>query len=271
MNSYFSAWRKYAVFEGRTSRSTFWSFFLVDFVIVILMAVLDEMLGTAPEDGLGLLVRLYLLILSIPRIAITVRRLHDADYSGWWGLLPVALVFLFFRGTVGPNRYGSEPSTETSTQAPNVTQSSKPVTTHYVNATQKQHDLIGDIERLARLRTDGKLTESEYESMKAQAIDGYSPSRHVSQEIGSMRVGLSDSTNELSGVALGFIKFAGWWVGFWIVFTIVAVAALWIMLARGEGNPQDAGDCRTLAPHVWKCPAEPSAVKPFKTDTEPPI
>ncbi|MEL0250267.1 MAG: DUF805 domain-containing protein, partial [Actinomycetota bacterium] len=48
----------------------------------------------------------------LPSIAVSVRRLHDRDLSGWWYLLafvPIGSVVLFvfyvLPGTPGPNRY----------------------------------------------------------------------------------------------------------------------------------------------------------------------
>jgi len=46
-------------------------------------------------------------------LSLTVRRLHDANHTGWWwwiGLVPIVgwivlLVFYLLPGTPGPNRY----------------------------------------------------------------------------------------------------------------------------------------------------------------------
>ena len=54
------------------------------------------------------------LILFLPTLAVTVRRLHDTDHSGWWYLLVVIpiigiLVLLYWYvkpGTEGPNQFG---------------------------------------------------------------------------------------------------------------------------------------------------------------------
>lgn len=65
-----------------------------------------------PLAGVGGLVGLAMLL---PALAVTVRRLHDTDRSGWWillGLIPPAvvilLVFFLLPGTSGPNRFGPE-------------------------------------------------------------------------------------------------------------------------------------------------------------------
>jgi uncharacterized membrane protein YhaH (DUF805 family) len=57
------------------------------------------------------------LIVFIPNLAVTIRRLHDQDKSGWFiliGLIPIVgpiilLVFYFLEGTRGPNRFGPDP------------------------------------------------------------------------------------------------------------------------------------------------------------------
>ena len=60
---------------------------------------------------------LFALALVIPGLAVTVRRLHDTDRSGWTillGLIPLIgaimlLVFYCSEGTPGPNRFGDDP------------------------------------------------------------------------------------------------------------------------------------------------------------------
>jgi uncharacterized membrane protein YhaH (DUF805 family) len=40
---------------------------------------------------------------------VHARRLHDAERSGWWLLLPIAAPLLLLPGTRGANRYGADP------------------------------------------------------------------------------------------------------------------------------------------------------------------
>ena len=87
-NWYLEVLRKYAVFSGRARRKEFWCFSLVSFIIVLVLTVLDNQLGTFHRaTDLGLFVSLYCLAILIPEIAVTVRRLHDTGRSGWWILL----------------------------------------------------------------------------------------------------------------------------------------------------------------------------------------
>jgi len=57
------------------------------------------------------------LALFIPSLAVTVRRFHDQDKSGWYillGFIPyvgslILLVFMCLDGTRGENRFGPDP------------------------------------------------------------------------------------------------------------------------------------------------------------------
>jgi uncharacterized membrane protein YhaH (DUF805 family) len=97
---------KYFVFEGRASRSEYWWWFLITFVIGIVAGFINP--------GLPLII---LIFLGIPTIALNARRLHDLNRSGWlqliglipfigWVLLPIILIP---EGTHGPNTYGEDP------------------------------------------------------------------------------------------------------------------------------------------------------------------
>ena len=118
MNWYMAALRKYATFEGRARRKEYWFFALFNFLAVLLLAMLDMAAGTfSAEAEIGLFSGLYLLGVLVPSIAVTVRRLHDTDRSGWWILISFvpligALVMLFFTvkdSQPGANRFGPNP------------------------------------------------------------------------------------------------------------------------------------------------------------------
>lgn len=104
MEYYIGALKKYAVFEGRATRSEYWYFFLFNLVISIIIGLLD-----VPALGF-----LYSLAVLIPSLAVGVRRLHDVGKSGWWlliGLIPVVgwIVLIIFAVTdsqSGTNQYG---------------------------------------------------------------------------------------------------------------------------------------------------------------------
>lgn len=85
--------RKYAVFSGRAPRAEYWWFYLATLIGGFIADGVDAAVGT---EVVSLIVSLALLI---PWVAVSVRRLHDIDRSGWWMmilLLPfLALVVAF--------------------------------------------------------------------------------------------------------------------------------------------------------------------------------
>ncbi|MEC7488240.1 MAG: DUF805 domain-containing protein [Pseudomonadota bacterium] len=106
---------KYATFTGRARRQEFWMFVLA-YIIVYLLAIVIDMAA-----GLYVVTGILGLALLIPTIAVTVRRLHDINRTGWWILIYfvpligaiVMLVFCCLKGTAGENRFGEDPvSTE---------------------------------------------------------------------------------------------------------------------------------------------------------------
>ena len=108
---------KYLLFNGRASRKEFWAVMLFSVLISFALQLLYT-LGFAISDNLGLLLALPFVIFSlgmvIPQLAVSVRRLHDTDKSGWWlllGLIPIfgtiALIVLFsLASSEGDNRFG---------------------------------------------------------------------------------------------------------------------------------------------------------------------
>ena len=121
MDWYLKVLRQYFDFSGRARRKEYWMFFLFNLLVSIVLAISDAMLGTLDtETGWGLLGALYAIAVLIPGLAVSVRRLHDRDKSGWWLLLAfipliggiVLLVWFVMEGDGGSNRFGSDPKTE---------------------------------------------------------------------------------------------------------------------------------------------------------------
>ena len=121
MQYYIKALKKYAEFEGRTTRKEFWMFVLFHVLIMIGLMILDNLLGLADSrSGYGVLTGLYGLAVFIPGLAISMRRLHDIGKSGWWLLLNfipligplVLIVFYVIDSEKGSNEYGPNPKSE---------------------------------------------------------------------------------------------------------------------------------------------------------------
>ena len=111
--------KRYAEFTGRSRRKEYWMFVLLNSGIFIVASILDDIAGT---NGMiagvyGPITVVVELALLVPSIAVSIRRLHDTDRSGWWlliGLVPIVggivlLVFMVLEGTHGANRFGADP------------------------------------------------------------------------------------------------------------------------------------------------------------------
>jgi uncharacterized membrane protein YhaH (DUF805 family) len=109
----------YSNFSGRARRSDYWWFGLVFSGLGVLGVILSVVLG-AVSEALGLIVLGLLGIayigVFIPAIAISIRRLHDINKSGWWLLISfvpfgsiVLLVFYFTDSDRTANKFGPSP------------------------------------------------------------------------------------------------------------------------------------------------------------------
>ena len=127
--------RRYAEFSGRSRRKEYWMFFLLNLLIslaVWMLLALTFIAGLSEEAMMTVMTPVFILYaivalaLVIPGIAVTIRRLHDTDRSGWTLLLAliplvgaiVLLVFYCTEGTPGPNRFGADPKADGRVGAP---------------------------------------------------------------------------------------------------------------------------------------------------------
>jgi len=119
MELMFAPLRKYVDFQGRARRSEYWLFVL--FQIVVLGATLMLgmlMAGGNPENTVAIIpYYIALLVLFLPSLAVSVRRMHDTNRSGWWVLISLVpfigiiwyLVLTVLDGTPGRNTFGADP------------------------------------------------------------------------------------------------------------------------------------------------------------------
>jgi uncharacterized membrane protein YhaH (DUF805 family) len=140
--------QRYADFSGRAPRAEYWWYFLGTMIAYIVVMIVENIVGldgtVGPYGPLSLILMLGLLV---PGLAVTVRRLHDTNRSGWWILIAVIpylilgilaggaiasgsmgamagagllglvamvgaivlLVFMVLPGTKGENRFGADP------------------------------------------------------------------------------------------------------------------------------------------------------------------
>ncbi len=125
-----TVYSKYVDFSGRACRSEFWWYMLFYIGIGVGLDFLSEAVGS-----------IWTLVNFLPSIAVSARRLHDIDKTGWLQLLPLVgapflligmfadfntvlvaiggivmvglwvllVVWFATRGTQGPNRFGEDP------------------------------------------------------------------------------------------------------------------------------------------------------------------
>ena len=123
--------KRYFDFQGRSSRSEFWWFFLLDRLIKISVGYSEFIF----------LLMLWDIATIVGFISLTIRRLHDLNRSGFWLLIPflpiilgeimyleiqisqssyileiivlipwiILLVYFIFPGTKGLNKFGANP------------------------------------------------------------------------------------------------------------------------------------------------------------------
>ena len=110
INYYLMAFKKFGVFNGRSSRREYWTFFMWNIIIGLSLAFIEGVLGIYSESNESVLYSIYELIIFIPSLSLGVRRMHDVNKRGWYILLPIYNFILTLRkGDKGDNQYGSDP------------------------------------------------------------------------------------------------------------------------------------------------------------------
>lgn len=101
---------KFATFSGRARRAEYWWFTLFNLIVGIVLAFAQGDAEVGVTD-------LYALVILLPSLAVTARRLHDTGRSGWWQLLAfvpvvgwiVLLIWYCQPSNVGHNIHGADP------------------------------------------------------------------------------------------------------------------------------------------------------------------
>ncbi|ULH14399.1 DUF805 domain-containing protein [Deinococcus sp. KNUC1210] len=127
MNDYLTVVQhNYANFSGRARRREFWMFTLVNSLILLAFAILMIVGIALSNRGEGnsfspltvialVLMIVYGLATAVPSVSVSVRRLHDAGYTGWLELLEfaglriVVLIFHVMDSQPGSNKWGPNP------------------------------------------------------------------------------------------------------------------------------------------------------------------
>ncbi|MFV2002777.1 MAG: DUF805 domain-containing protein [Paracoccaceae bacterium] len=131
---------RYATFSGRARRSEYWWFYLFLLIAGIVLGFFDGLIFGSQDTDPAPISAIFSLATFVPTIAVTARRLHDVERSGWWQIAPISVIFLTIlmvaiqafilafaagaaavvcvilllvwtirKGTHGPNEYGADP------------------------------------------------------------------------------------------------------------------------------------------------------------------
>jgi uncharacterized membrane protein YhaH (DUF805 family) len=85
-------------FSGRASRSEFWYFVLASAILGAIVGGIELATGLISienPNATGPLSSILNLLLAIPSISVTSRRLQDYGYSGWWQLSYITVIGIF--------------------------------------------------------------------------------------------------------------------------------------------------------------------------------
>lgn len=118
MKWFLLSWIRAGDFQGRSRRTEYWMFNLINCVVVFGSSLIIEWMASESATRTLLTIPIaYVVISTVPSLSCTVRRLHDVDKSGWWyfiSLVPLIggvylLVLMCTDGDSGTNRFGTSP------------------------------------------------------------------------------------------------------------------------------------------------------------------
>ena len=81
-------------FSGRACRSEFWYFVLAAFLVSMAISIIEIATGMVDIESaeMGILSLIFTLLLCVPSLSGTARRLQDRGWSGWWQVLYLTIV-----------------------------------------------------------------------------------------------------------------------------------------------------------------------------------
>ena len=117
MKEFLDVFKKTFNFSDRSRRKEYWMFMLWVLIITIVLAIVEYATGLIIDPDIGILTTIFSLVILIPSLSVTVRRLHDIGRTGWWillGLIPfigwlALFVLTLLNSESGSNKYGPNP------------------------------------------------------------------------------------------------------------------------------------------------------------------
>ena len=111
MGAYFDGMLRYFEFSGRSTRTQYWMFFLIQFALITAALLIDiKMHGSMVRHWSQMPITVYMVMIHlVPSITVQVRRLHDIGKSGFWylvHLLPLGGIVLLYWACQGSRDTG---------------------------------------------------------------------------------------------------------------------------------------------------------------------
>ena len=173
---------KYATFEGVASRSEFWWFILFHYLMIILGVTLDgtwyfydnqDLLSFDMAPG-AFWEPIVLIIMFLPIIAVSCRRLHDIGKSGWWQLIYLTgigiIVLIIWWCTEGES---TKKEIHKENNIPSLKETDKEINIPSLEKeTDKEINISSadELKKWAELRDMGAISEEEYQKKKEELI-----------------------------------------------------------------------------------------------------
>ena len=108
-------------FSGRACRSEFWYFVLATALLGIIISIFEIATGMVDFESaeMGILSIIFTLLILVPSISVTSRRLQDRGISGWWQLsyftiigIFIILILCILPAKEDENKWGTNPLLE---------------------------------------------------------------------------------------------------------------------------------------------------------------
>lgn len=118
MEYFLLAFKRTFDFKGRARRKEYWMFILLIVIFLFIIGFISDIIG---DEAFGYLLGTYIIIIIIPVISVTVRRLHDTNRSGSYifiRFIPFIgnlwlLSLMCQKGDPYKNKYGPDPKNPT--------------------------------------------------------------------------------------------------------------------------------------------------------------
>lgn len=119
MSWFLLSWQRATDFSGRSRRKEYWLFQLFNSIIMIFLLLFAIPFSAQEKPSMVpfTLMFVYGIIILVPGLAVTVRRLHDIGKSGYWyfiAFIPliggiILFVFTLLDSEPFPNSWGLDP------------------------------------------------------------------------------------------------------------------------------------------------------------------